>query len=272
MTGPTEPVVPALHLPRALAHLQPRPLTVAQADEALAFRRSVLHGMPDALRADDPVTAGSPAVEQQWADAHLGGRARALGVWSGASLVALACLQLADETDPADPGHLLGLQGPQWTRAAHMAACLVHEDYRGLHLQAKLLNWRRDVALAGGRSLITAMTACGNLYSRRNLLAAGLGIQWIGQRRPGSWWYGLVLDAAPKSDPLADRDHEWVDGNDFERQSALIDQGFVGVAEAAWLSGDREPVPRLQYVRRNPRPMRPEAPAGDRHGNTRECV
>lgn len=263
--------VPPLHLPRALAHVHARPLTPADAPSALALRRHILQAMPPLLRAVDPVRGCSPEVEQAWAHTHLGPRAHTLGVWDGEALVALACLLLADANDPHDPGHTLGLPAPEWGRAAHMAACLVHEDYRGLHLQTKLLNWRREVAQAHGRTLLMAMTACGNTYSRRNLLAAGLGIHWVGEWRPGSWWYGLVQDLGPEAPPLADRDHEWVGLTDVARQNALLANGFVGVAEMAWYGTERRQEPRLQYVRRNVNPLRQRwtAPTG---GHPTECV
>lgn len=240
----------ALHLPRALGHLHSRRVTLADADAVLGLRRHILHGMPDALRAVDPAVGCSAPVEARWAQQHLGPFSHSLGVFHAEALVAVACLVLAQPTDPLDPGHTLGLLAGHWHRSAHMAACLVHEDYRGLHLQAKLLNWRRDTALAHQRTLLLAMTACGNTYSRRNLLEAGLGIAWLGQTRPGSWWYGLILDLDPALDPPCDRDHEWVGLQQRTRQAELLAQGYVGSVERPCPPHDRRREPRLQFIRR----------------------
>lgn len=263
--------MPLLHLPRALHHLHSRLLTPSDADPVLALRRDILRAMPPALRAVDPERGCLPDVEQAWAHTHLGARARTLGVFDGSTLVALACLLLADRTDPHDPGHALGLPQPEWDRTAHMASCLVAEDYRGLHLQAKLLNWRREVALQNGRTLLLAMTACGNEYSRRNLLAAGLGIHWVGQWRPGTWWYGLAEDIGPTAPPPSDRDHEWVGVSNIERQQALLAAGFVGVAEMNWHGTERRHESRLQYVRRPANPLKTPVAASERAQAT-ECV
>ena len=263
---------PALHLPRALAQLSPRLMTLTDADEALAFRRQVLLAMPPALRVNDEAHTVAPAVERHWVQTHLGSRAWTLGVWDDQLLVALACLQLADADDPDDAVHLVGMPAAQRARTAHLALCLVHEDYRGMHLQAKLLNWRREIARARGRTLLVAMTACGNTYSRRNLLAAGLGIHWIGERRPGHWWYAMAQDLSPQAPLPADRDHEWVDLDNLARQVDLLDDGFVCVAETAWLGGEHDPLPRLQYVRRPFNPLRPGGTAARENEPNRECA
>ena len=63
----TPPGLPALQLPRALAPLHARPLTLADADTVLAFRRQVLAQMPATLRAVDPARGLLPEVEQAWA-------------------------------------------------------------------------------------------------------------------------------------------------------------------------------------------------------------
>lgn len=252
---------PALHLPRALDHLHTRVLGLDDTALVLSLRRDILQAMPPALRAVDPDRGCLPEVEHDWAHTHLGPRASTLGVFDGTTLVALACLLQADATDPHDAGHALGLPAGEWGRTAHMASCLVAEDYRGLHLQAKLLNWRREVALQQGRTLLLAMTACGNGYSRRNLLATGMGIRWLGQWRKGTWWYGLVEDLGPTAPPPSDRDHEWVGLSRIERQQALLTTGFVGVAEMEWHGIERRQEPRLQYVRRPPNPLKPPVAA-----------
>jgi hypothetical protein len=258
---PSKHDLPPLHLPRALQHLHARPLTLDDADVVLAMRREVLTAMPAALRAVDPSRGCLPEVEQAWALTHLGTRARTLGVFDGSTLVALACLLHADAADPADPGHALALPAAEWDRTAHMAVCLVAEDYRGMNLQSKLLNWRRDVALRHRRTLLVAMTACGNEFSRRNLLAAGLGIHWVGQWRAGTWWYGMVQDLAPAAPGVSDRDHEWVDQRRIDRQWALLAAGYVGVAEMTWHGNDSRREPHLQFVRRHASPLRPPAAA-----------
>jgi GNAT superfamily N-acetyltransferase len=261
MTPTAAVEVPALHLPRALGHLHSQLLSLEQAETVLALRREILTAMPAALRAIDPALGCLPAVEHAWALQHLGPGARTLGVFDGPTLVALACLRTADPTDPDDPAHLLSLPAADWARTAHMAVCLVAEAYRGLKLQSRLLNWRRELAVRQGRTLLMAMTACGNGFSRRNLLAAGLGIHWVGAWRPGTAWYAMLQDLGPEGEPPSDHDHEWVSVSHLERQAALLAAGYVGVAEMGWHGSDRRQEPRLQFVRRDVRLLRPQVPA-----------
>lgn len=248
----TPPELPPLQLPRALAHLTGRLLTPADADTVLAMRRTVLATMPAALRVADPARGQMPEVEQAWATKHLGPRASTLALFDGETLIAFACLLLANAQDPDDPGHLLNLPAHDWPRGAHMAACMVNEDYRGLHLQTKLLNWRRRLAESHHRTLLMGMTACGNTYSRRNMMGCGLGIQWAGEWRPGSWWHILTLDLKPGAWRPDDNRHEWVEASNLTRQRELTADGYVGVAETALYSMERRKESRLQFVHRIP--------------------
>lgn len=267
----TPPELPPLRLPRALSHLSARLLTPADADVLLALRRTVLSTMPAALRAVDPARGLTPAVEQAWASKHLGPRAHTLALFDGQALIAFACLLWADPHDPEDPGHLLKLSAHDWQRGAHMAACMVGEDHRGLHLQAKLLNWRRCMAERCQRTLLMGMTACGNSYSRRNMMGAGMGIRWIGEWRPDSWWHALTMDLTPEALLPDDDRHEWVAVSDLMRQRELIATGYVGVAETAIFSMERRKASRLQFVRRSPASP-PGAPPRHVTDPSTECV
>lgn len=238
------------HLPRALSHLSHRLLTLDDAPAVLQLRRETLVGMPAALRAVDPERGCLPDVENAYAQTHLGPRAITLGVFHGSSLVAFACLLLADRDDAADPGHAVGLLPGDWSRSAHMAACMVSEHFWGLHLQVRLLHWRREMAIAHDRTLLLAMTACGNTFSRRNLLAAGLSIHWLGQWRPGSWWYGLRQDLLKPLESESGVNHEWVGVGSLDRQLELLRSGHVGVAEMTWHRLERRQESRLQFVRK----------------------
>jgi hypothetical protein len=246
----TPPDLPELQLPRALGHLHARLVTLADADTVLAFRRQVLAQMPAALRAIDPARGLLPEVEQAWAAKHLGPSATTLALFDDQTLIAFACLLQANAQDPEDPGHLLNLAAPDWPRSAHMAACLVNEDYRGLHLQAKLLHWRRHLADINGRTLLLGMTACGNTFSRRNMMGVGMAIRWIGEWRTGSWWYLLSMDLTQATRLPADTRHEWVALGNTDRQRELIANGYAGVTESTAYTQDRRRDTRLQFVHR----------------------
>lgn len=230
-----------LQLPKGLRHVNGRLLGLADADAVLALRRRTLATMRPELRVMDPERGCSPDVEAAWAQTHLGPRALTQGVFDADALVGFATVVLPLAQGRDDISRLLGLPATDVARSAHMAACMVAEDYRGLHLQTKLLNWRREAARVAQRSLLLAMTACGNTHSRRNLLAAGLGIRWVGELRPSSWWYILAQDLGPQP-PLAGGG-EWVDLSRLDRQMALAAQGWVGVSETVWPG-----TPRLQFV------------------------
>jgi hypothetical protein len=242
------------HLPRALAHLRVGMLALHDADQVLAMRRHILTHMAPSLQFVEPELGLNPSIECAWANKHLGARASTIGLFNGDSLIAFACLLRANASDPDDPGHLLGMRDHDWHRSAHMAACFVHEDYRGMHLQAKLLKWRRLVAESEGLTLLLSMTACGNTYSRRNMLNAGMYIRWIGERRPQCHWYGLELDL--EVDPVVSAATlvEWVESPNLERQKVLIDTGYLGIAETTPCPSDRRKATRLQFMRRSDPP------------------
>lgn len=236
----------ALVLPKGLKHLSSRLLALDDAPAVLALRRQILTTMRPQLRLMDAPEFSAPPVEAAWAQAHLGPRARTLGVFDAQALVGFASVVLPLPTGKDELSMRLELTPADVARSAHMAACMLAEDYRGLHLQTKLLNWRRESALAAHRSLLLAMTACGNTYSRRNLLAAGLGVRWVGELRPASWWYVLAHDLNQEHDLSGAV--EWVDVANVPRQVALCEKGWVGVSEFVRPDHGRAGTSKLQFV------------------------
>jgi hypothetical protein len=227
--------LPLLHLPKGLSQFTSRLLTPDDQSVVLRFRQRIFATLPPEFRLLDPdlMAASTPsnAAEARWAQLHLSRPGITLGVFHQDQLVAYASLLLpACEAEGGDLSRLLGLPDGDIARSAHMAACMVAEDFRGLRLQSKLLAWRRECAVRAKRSLLLAMTAGGNRYSLRNMLDAGLCVRWVGELRPGRWWHVLALDLqqGPRN---AATQHEWVKADDYLRQAQLTGLGFEGVAE-----------------------------------------
>jgi hypothetical protein len=234
--------LPVLHLPKGLSQFTSRLLMPDDQAVVLRFRQHIFATLPAQFRLADPqavaasnvstaVQEGYGQTEARWAQLHLSRPGITLGVFHRGQLVAYASLLLPGcEAEGGDLSRLLNLSGVDTARSAHMAACMVAEDFRGLRLQSKLLAWRRECAVRANRSLLLGMTACGNRYSLRNMLDAGLCVRWVGEIRPGRWWHVLALDLqlAPHT---AVTQHEWVRADDYRRQAQLTGLGFEGVAD-----------------------------------------
>lgn len=264
--------LPALHLPRGLSQFTSRLLGWQDLEAVLAFRKQIFATLPPAFRLTDPDRDDVASAEMDWARTHLRDSGMTLGVFHQADMVAFASLTLPQAGVGGEISRLIGLSESEIARSAHMAACMVAEDFRGLRLQSKLLTWRRDIALRAGRSLIVAMTACGNRYSLRNMIDAGMSIRWVGELTPHRWWQILATDLHPDAANGQLLDHVWVRGDDYVRQAMLTAQGFEGLAEISTPGVDGEMYTQLEFAHRArvvaaPPKLRPWD--HDPHGETR---
>lgn len=112
---------------------------------------------------------------------HFTGEGRILGVLVDDRLIAYAILSL-----PAGPDYRydrfvedLNLPASDWCRTAQLTGVAVLPEWRGNHLHRRLCKWRLELARATGRWHVAAVSAPGNPYSWRNLLAVGLRVKGI---------------------------------------------------------------------------------------------
>ncbi|MCP5158909.1 MAG: hypothetical protein H6974_01330 [Gammaproteobacteria bacterium] len=148
--------------------LEPAALPAVQGIHREALRRL---SEPGLVRADS---------EAFFAD-HFTDEGRTLGVFAEDRLIAYAILGL-----PAGPGYRydrfaedLGLPAGDWSRIAQLIGVAVLPAWRGNRLHRRLCEWRLQLASMMDRWHIAAVSAPGNAYSWRNLLAVGLRIKGI---------------------------------------------------------------------------------------------
>jgi hypothetical protein len=223
--------LPQLHLPQGLSQFTSRLMSWQDVEAVLKFRQQIFTTLPKAFRVTDPDLDDVASAEMAWARQHLCEPGVTLGVFHQSEMIAFASLTFPQKGASDKIGTLMGLSDAQAARSAHLAACMVAEGFRGLRLQPKLINWRRDLATQAGRTFIVSMTACGNHHSLRNMMDAGLSIRWVGEMAPGRWWQALAMDLETGTDAPKLVNPVWIKGEDYLQQAALTRQGFEGVAE-----------------------------------------
>lgn len=224
--------LPALNLVKGISQLSSRLLDWDDLEMVLEFRESIFAKLPSQFRLQNPDTDDIETAELNWAKRHLLEPGLTLGVFCSQKLIGFASLLLPENALPGDASQLLGLSDAQIARSATMASCMIAPEFRGMRLQSKLLSWRKDVAAIRGRTLLVAMTACGNVYSLRNMLNIGMSIQWVGELKPSRWWQVLALDLCEQSRidrKLQFDNHVCVQLDDFTKQAALIADHFEGI-------------------------------------------
>jgi hypothetical protein len=224
--------LPALNLARGLSHFSSRLLSWEDREMVLGFRKSIFALLPAQFRLLDPALDDIEHAELQWAETYLRSPGLTLGVFCHGKLIAFASSLLPRAQGGGDPSRLLQLSDADIERSAQMSACMVAPEFRGMRLQSKLLNWRKDMAILSGRTLLVSMTACGNIYSLRNMLEIGMSIRWIGELKRQRWWQVLALDMRARRQGDAKMEfssHVCVDAENYTKQAELVGKGFEGL-------------------------------------------
>ena len=248
MRAPGE--LPLLHLPNDLSQFTSRILEWHDLDMVLTFRQQIFAVLPREFRMADPECDDLVKTELDWANTHLRHPAVTLGIFNNTQMIAFASLLLPDTGAGGDISRLMGMSNTEIDRSAHMAACMVAEDFRGLRMQSRLLAWRRAVAVQAGRSLLVSMTACGNMPSLRNMIDAGMSIRWVGEFRPKRWWQVVAKDLQPGAENMHLAHHVWVKADDYPRQAALTAEGFEGLAEISRPGRDGKLCAHFEFAQR----------------------
>jgi len=176
---------------------------------------------------------------------HFTSEGRILGVFVDDQLIAYAILGLPGGPDYRYDRFVenLGLPAGAWRRTAQLIGAAVRPEWRGNHLHHYLCAWRLELAHAFRRWYVAAVSAPGNPYSWRNLLAVGLrvkGIQLLGGDKLRYLFYA-DLRGSPPLDLAAT---VTVEVSAIAEQRALLEQGYWGYAAVM----DRD-VLKMRYAR-----------------------
>lgn len=160
---------------------------------------------------------------------HCGEHGKTIGLFDGDRLIGYAMLGFPNAFAPDNMARMVGLPLAHWGHVAHFASCMIHPDYRGRGLQRSLVFARLDLARLLGLSTCLAMVSPHNHASRDNLFRQGFHLVWSGmietRRRH------ILMRNLDDSPPQAPLEPHQVVIHDFEAQSILLNQGFVGVAQ-----------------------------------------
>lgn len=161
--------------------------------------------------------------------AHLGTRGSSIGIFDGEALCAYGALTRPRADDVDNYAGDLGWPPERSGRVALLSAAMVAPTRRGLGLHRALIRARLVLAAELGHAEALARAAPANARSRRNLLAAGFAIVWLGTQAEGSlrhiYWRPLADGVAHTQGPIT-----WVAGADFGVQQDLLSQAQLGVA------------------------------------------
>jgi len=163
--------------------------------------------------------------------AHLGGRGASIGIFDAARLCAYGALTRPRAEDVDNYARDLGWAEERAARVALLSAAMVEPSGRGRGLHAALIRARLALAMELGHAEVLARAAPANARSRRNLLAAGFAIVWLGVQAEGSlrhlYWRPAGV-AARTAGPLT-----WVAAADLMAQQVLLADGRIGCAARA---------------------------------------
>ena len=176
---------------------------------------------------------------------HFNGEGHTLGVFAGDRLIAYGILGL-----PAGPDYRydrfledLGLPASEWNRMAQLIGVAVRPEWRGNGLHRRLCEWRLELAHVVHRWQVAAVSAPGNPYSWRNLLAVGLrikGVKWLS----GDQLRYLLHADLRGSSSLDPASVVTIEVSAMAEQRRLLAAGYWGYAAAM-----EQNVLRLRYAR-----------------------
>ena len=133
-------------------------------------------------------------------------------------------------------------------KVAHLETTVVHPEYRGNSLQSLTLQQAIPMVKDLGYSHLLCTVSPQNIYSLYNIIKNGLRIKALKKKygsekdgKDGLWRFILHRNLEPRAVRKVSQNFGIPIG-DLERQSKLIDEGFVGL----WLYKESK---TLNYVR-----------------------
>jgi hypothetical protein len=225
-------------------------LTNTDFDELKAFRHAIITDLedPDFYHREDD--------ENDFIASHLEGSGLSIGVFHEDRLIAYAALGLpvGQQKNLAD---LLGLAFDN-NSVAHLSACMVARNWRGIGLQYMLARLRLSIARLCGRNTVLSIISPRNHVSWGNLLPLGLHVKGMVRLYEGVDRFVLLRDFETSYDLGV---YSEVRSEDASRHRDLLANGLIGTRK---LSQPFAPEPRLLYsrtLRQYAKPAWPVEPA-----------
>lgn len=153
----------------------------------------------------------------------------AIGVFADNILIAFRTISFPGNTE-LNLGRELNIPDDELPHVAHLEATVVHPQYRGNRLQAKMMKHTLDIIDELGHFHILCTVSPFNYPSLKNVMDSGLTIKALGQREgpyEGRWRYLLHRDTRYMGIQQYDNSIE-VENRNLQEQQVLLHQGFVG--------------------------------------------
>ena len=145
-------------------------------------------------------------------------------------------------------GNDINMPRQELAKVAHLETTVVHPEYRGNSLQSLTLQQAIPMIKDFGYSHLLCTVSPQNIYSLYNIIKNGLRIKALKKKygsekdgKDGMWRFILHRNLEPRAVRKVSQNFGIPIG-DLERQSKLIDEGFVGL----WLYKESK---TLNYVR-----------------------
>ena len=145
-------------------------------------------------------------------------------------------------------GNDINMPRQELAKVAHLETTVVHPEYRGNSLQSLTLQQAIPMIKDFGYSHLLCTVSPQNIYSLYNIIKNGLRIKALKKKygsekdgKDGLWRFILHRNLEPRAVRKVSQNFGIPIG-DLERQSKLIDEGFVGL----WLYKESK---TLNYVR-----------------------
>ena len=154
---------------------------------------------------------------------------KAIGVFSGNRLVAFRTMTFPGNSD-WNLGRELNLPENELDRVAHLEATVVHSEYSGNRLQAKMMKHTLRIIDEMGLFHICSTVSPFNYPSLKNVMDAGLTIRALRQREgpyEGKWRFLLSRDTRQDLEQKFESCVE-IENEKLVEQQEILKKNFVG--------------------------------------------
>lgn len=156
-------------------------------------------------------------------------KGRAIGVFAGKGLIAFRTVSFPGKSQ-FNMGRELELPEDELDHVVHLEATVVHPEYRGNKLQAKMMKHTFDMVFKLGYYHILCTVSPFNYPSLKNVMDAGLVIKALGQREgpyEGKWRFLLHRDLRFIGTKRYRRSIE-VENEKLDKQIEILNRGYQG--------------------------------------------
>jgi len=156
-------------------------------------------------------------------------KGRAIGVYANNRLIAFRTVSFPGKS-PSNMGAELGLPEDELDHVVHLEATVVHPEYRGNRLQAKMIKHTFNIVYKLGYYHILCTVSPFNYPSLKNVMDAGLVIKALGRREgpyEGKWRFLLHRDLR-FTGTKEYRSSIEVENEKLHKQQEILSKGYEG--------------------------------------------